>query len=264
MTSQPQQTKMRIGILQTGQNRAELAEFDDYPVLFDRLLNAADRAQTNWCEMKTYRVLDGEFPEEITACDGYIVTGSAAGVYEPHDWIAPLMRFIQECHKADIALVGICFGHQAIAKALGGDVVKWPNGWGVGVREMTIADAAEFIDTPRDRFSLIYFHQDQVTTLPDGARQLATSAFCENGGFTIGTTVLCLQGHPEFNAGYSAALLAAIEDKVGKDRTADAKASLDQPTDAQLIARWINRFFTAAHKARPQNQIKAGQARIPA
>ena len=83
---------MKIGLLQTGQNRAELARFDEYPVLFDQLLNTGQ--QTRWCELVT-RVLDNEFPDEIRDCEGYIVTGSAAGVYEAHDWMDPLMAFIR-------------------------------------------------------------------------------------------------------------------------------------------------------------------------
>ena len=238
-----------IGILQTGQNRAEMTgKFDDYPVLFDRLLRV--NGQDSWCEMKTFRVLDGDVPEAVTACDGYIVTGSAAGVYEDHDWMAPLMAFLAQAHSAAVPLLGICFGHQAIAQALGGEVKKWPAGWGVGVRTAKICPATDalpaFMADAPDDFSLIYFHQDQVTRLPEGAVRLATSAFCENSGYTIGNTVLCLQGHPEFEAAYSAALLDAITDKVGVERSAAAKESLQQPTDARLVAGWIKGFFSTA------------------
>ena len=98
--------------------------------MFDRLLN--QQAGPRWTRLKTYRVLEGVFPEQINACDGYIVTGSAAGVYEDHSWMDALMTFIQAAHKANIPLLGICFGHQAIAKALGGEVVKWPKWLGRG------------------------------------------------------------------------------------------------------------------------------------
>ena len=258
--TRPAETRqMRIGILQTGQNRAELAAFDEYPVLFDRLLTGAETAgQPRWCTLETYRVLDGVFPNDINACDGYIVTGSAAGVYEQHDWIAPLMQFIRACHAAGLPLLGICFGHQAIARALGGEVVKWDGGWGVGVQEMRLVHQPGFMPAQTDRFSLIYFHQDQVTKLPDGAMRLASSDFCENGGFTLGDTILCLQGHPEFEAEYSAALLAAIADKVGTDRAEAAAASLNTQTDAPAVAGWIKQFFTAARQQASVPAAKAG------
>ena len=102
---------------------------------------------------------------------------------------------------------------------------------------------------------LIYFHQDQVTRLPLGARRLASSDFCYEAGFTLVNkddteTVLCLQGHPEFEAGYSAALLDAIRGKVGTERAKAAQASLAQKTDAILVAGWIKLFFTTAVQQR--------------
>ena len=67
--------------------------------------------------------------------DGFIITGSAFGVYDKCPWITKLLKIIKKIADTEIPLVGICFGHQAIAEALGGKVKKSDKGWGIGVSE---------------------------------------------------------------------------------------------------------------------------------
>jgi len=131
--------------------------------------------------------------------------------------------------------------------------VKWPDGWGVGVRPTYFTrNPVQAAELPEDVvLQLIYFHQDQVTCLPKAAERVASSDFCDEAGFTLsapdGTKIiLCLQGHPEFDANYSAALLDAIQGKIGAERTAAAQASLVQQTDSSLVAGWIKQFFNTA------------------
>ena len=247
---------MHLAILRTGQtNKAISDSFPDYPEMFARLLNrSASDSQHPRFTFTSFAVFDGELPAHINDFDGYILTGSAAGVYETHSWLEPLFAFIRACDAAKKPICGICFGHQAVAKALGGEVVKWPDGWGVGVRDMQAADKPDWM-AQMNEFSLIYFHQDQVTRLPEGAERLASSDFCDEAGFTLCNTdgvqtVLCLQGHPEFDAGYSSALLDSIEIKVGTERTNAARASLAKKTDSPLVAGWIKQFFTTSVQRR--------------
>ena len=250
---------MHLAILRTGQtNKAISDSFPDYPEMFARLLNSlASYSQYPRFTFTSFAVFDGELPAHIDDFDGYLLTGSAAGVYETHSWLEPLFAFIRACDAAKKPICGICFGHQAVAKALGGEVVKWPDGWGVGVRPTRFErEPVPKAELPDDAVvKLIYFHQDQVTRLPEGAERLASSDFCDEAGFTLCTTdgvqtVLCLQGHPEFDAGYSTALLDSIESKVGTDRTKAARATLAKKTDSPLVAGWIKQFFTTSVQRR--------------
>ncbi len=237
---------MRIAILQTGKNNAGLkGQFDEYPEMFEKLLNTNSKGRDKAFSLTSYMVCDGQFPENSQSYHGYIITGSSAGVYEEHFWIAPLFEFIQKCYQEKTPVCGICFGHQAVAAALGGKVVKWPDGWEVGTHKMQLHDLPVWIDN-RSAFSLIYFHQDQVTELPNGAGRLASNAFCEYGGFFIDQHVFCLQGHPEFEQPYSTALLEVIRDKVGNSRTDIALDSLSLANDRERVACWIKDFFRAS------------------
>jgi len=250
---------MHLAILRTGQtNKAISDSFPDYPEMFARLLNRpASDSQPPQFTFTSLAVFDGELPAHIDDFDGYIITGSAAGVYETHSWLEPLFAFIRACDAAKKPVCGICFGHQAVATALGGEVTKWPDGWGVGVRDMHAADKADWMPEI-DNFSLIYFHQDQVIKLPAGAKTIATSPFCAIGGFAKEGHIFCLQGHPEFGVEYSAALLEVIRERVGNERTDSALASLTRKTDADIVASWIGAFFTRAEKAEPMSLVSAG------
>jgi GMP synthase-like glutamine amidotransferase len=240
---------MHLAILRTGQTNAALnGASPDYPEMFVDLLNTAGKHKNISFTFTSFAVFNHELPTDASDFDGYIITGSAAGVYEEHDWLEPLFAFIRACDAIKKPVCGICFGHQAVAKALGGEVEKWPDGWGVGVRDMNINAHTSWMTLKND-YSLIYFHQDQVTKLPQGATSLASSDFCSIGAFAKDQHIFCLQGHPEFPADYSRALLEVIRERVGEDRTKTALNSLSDKTDAAEIALWICDFFLQAQPA---------------
>ena len=236
---------MRLAILQTGHNNPALPSYlRAYPQMFIDLLNplsAPDVTFTN------YQVVDGIFPSDVSAYDGYIITGSRHGVYEDLPFIAPLMRFIQECYAKDIPQVGICFGHQALAQALGGHVEKSSKGWGVGIRKVNVVETTNWMEKSSDTLDLIYVHQDQVIQLPKGATALAGDTFCPNAAFAIGNSVFSVQGHPEFDKDYVHELLAIRGKDMGDEVTKAASASLAGGHDGPLVGQWIMAFFAQAY-----------------
>lgn len=236
---------MRLAILQTGHNNPALPSYlRAYPQMFTDLLGPIAAPDITF---STYRVVDGIFPSDVSAYDGYIITGSRHGVYEDLPFIAPLMRFIQDCYDKDIPQVGICFGHQAIAQALGGQVEKSSKGWGVGIRKVNVVETTNWMDKCSDTLDLIYVHQDQVITLPEGATALAGDEFCPNAAFAIGKSVFSVQGHPEFDRDYVHELLAIRGEDMGAEVSQTATASLASDHDGELVGEWIMSFFAQAH-----------------
>ena len=155
------------------------------------------------------------------------------------------MAFIREIFAADKPLVGICFGHQIVAHTLGGHAAKFDGGWGIGTMPINMVGKAGWIPTNIDQIELIHVHQDQVISLPPEAVRLAQSDFCLNAAFAIGNQVFAIQGHPEFTPSYTNALIDIREEKIGKERAATARISLQKPHDGHQVGGWIIDFFAA-------------------
>lgn len=217
---------MKIGILKTGHApNIVLGELGDYDAMFARLLDGFGFTFT------PYNVVDEDFPDGPHAADGWLVTGSKHGVYEDLPWIDPLKQLIRDIRAAGKPLVGVCFGHQIIAQALGGTVVKHPDGWRVGATEYEI-DARPL--------TLNAWHQDQVIAPPPGAEVVGSAEGCEIAALRYGPRIFTIQPHPEFNATMMDRLIEHRAIGVVPDPLRDhARALLDTPTDSGAMAQTI-------------------------
>ncbi|WP_395543293.1 type 1 glutamine amidotransferase [Neotabrizicola sp. sgz301269] len=221
---------MLIGILQTGESPDALRPaLGDYPDFFETLL--ADRGLT----FRRYRVMSMDFPASIHDCDGWLITGSRFGAYEDHPFIKPLEEFIRAAYAGHVPVVGICFGHQIIAQAMGGKVEKFSGGWSVGPTEY---------DFGGQKITLNAWHQDQVTQKPEAATRIASTDFCQNAALLYDDRMFTVQPHPEFTADFVQGLI----DKRGRglvpDATLDAAvARIDTPLDRAPMADRIAAFF---------------------
>ncbi|MEM7438010.1 MAG: type 1 glutamine amidotransferase [Pseudomonadota bacterium] len=224
---------MRIGILQTGPVPEELVpQVGQYGDIFQRFLAG------HGFDFRVYDVNAMEIPASANACDGWLITGSKYGAYENHPWIAPLADHIRAVHAAKLPMIGVCFGHQIIAQALGGRVEKFAGGWSVGRVEYDFADGRTV--------PLFGYHQDQVMDLPPGARTTASTDFCAHAGFAIGDHITTVQPHPEFTPDYLIGLLEhRAKGVVPEEMRATAIAQAHQPVAGADLATEFAAFFKA-------------------
>ncbi len=221
---------MRIGILQTGQSPDALrGAMGDYPSFFERLL--AGRGLT----FRTWHVEAMDFPQSVHDCDGWLITGSRHGAYEDHPFIPKLEDFIRTAYKERVPLVGICFGHQIIAQALGGKVERFGGGWAVGPQDY---------DFGGEKITMNAWHRDQVMRRPEGAEVAACNDFCENAALVYGDRAFTVQAHPEFEDAFIEGLLTHRGKGLVPDEIMEAaRARLGHDNDAARIADRIAEFF---------------------
>lgn len=223
---------MKLAILETGKPPGDLVErFGDYPSMFAKLLGQG-------FDIETFDVRSGELPEP-DAHDAILITGSPAGVYDPLRWIAPLLEFIRSA--GDRKMVGICFGHQAMAEALGGHVEKSEKGWGTGLHRYDVVHPERWIGE-EDRIAVPASHQDQVVVQPPNTDIVARSDFTPFAALAwTDRPAISFQFHPEFSPEFAKALIGERRDDLPNPNS--AIASLDAPNDSARVAGWIRNFL---------------------
>ena len=228
---------MKIAVLETGYPPGNLADqFGNYPAMFQRLLGTG-------FEVESFDVQAGNFPEP-NAHGAVMITGSPAGVYDPLPWIEPLMQFIRSADKAK--MVGICFGHQVMAEALGGHVEKSDKDWGAGLHRYTVVRSEPWIDTA-GAIAIPASHQDQVVVQPPNTEVVAASDFTPFASLAwTDRPAISFQFHPEFSPEFAKALIEKRYDAVPNPDA--AIASLDAPNDNAVVGGWIRNFFNGEHE----------------
>jgi GMP synthase-like glutamine amidotransferase len=240
---------LRIGILQTDRVVEPLrSRHGDYPELFAAIFTAAAASLDDAVlpSFLGFDVVAGEPPDAPTACDAWVITGSAASVYDGHPWIGRLEGFLRAVRAAEVPLLGICFGHQLVAQAFGGRVEKAATGWHVGQHPLHLSRREPWMRPAADRLLLPASHQDQVVELPPGAVLLGGHATCPVGAFRLGRSILCVQGHPEFTAAYGQDLVALRRERVGAELAEAGLRSYRTPGDQLRATRWLLEFVRTA------------------
>jgi GMP synthase (glutamine-hydrolysing) len=177
-------------------------------------------------------------PEELAGC---VVTGSHDMVTDDADWMLATGRWLALAHEAGLPLLGICFGHQLMAHALGGRAGYHPRGPEIGTVTLTLtpeaADDPLFSQLPA-AFPAHVTHSQTALTLPPNSTVLAASDHDPHQAFRLGRHTWGVQFHPEFDAEatrhYTRAQAAKIAEH-GGDVQATLAAVTDTPHSAGLL-----------------------------
>ena len=231
---------MKIGILKCDSTNEHFRkEHGDYPEMFISLFQSVEP----FLEFETYDVILREYPNKLQDNDVYLISGSRFGVNDGDKWIDDLEKFVLELQHWEHPLVGICFGHQMIAKALGGKTELAPQGWGAGVQNYRKILTEPWMEPDLEQFSILSFHKDQVTKLPENAVLIAENDFCPYSAYYIGEWLISFQGHPELTKDYVRALLHHRENILGQKVLESGLKSLELQIQPKIIAKWILNFI---------------------
>ena len=240
---------MKLTIIETGLPPEPIREKypNGYPLMFERLFHAADPEMT----FETVSVVNGDALPDPESLEAILITGSAYGVYDDAPWMRQLKEWIGFAAEHKVPMIGICFGHQIIADALGGDVRKSEKGWGLGRHTYEICTRPDWMRGDEAEFSVGVSHQDQVLAPPADAEVLARSDFAPNAGLIYGRgPILSFQGHPEFSDRFLEELYEVRRGTRFSDAEVDAAIeSFKTPDDNQLMADWMVAFLKAPRRA---------------
>ncbi|WP_367606958.1 GMP synthase [Legionella sp. W05-934-2] len=231
---------VRLGLINCDPLSPQVIEqYGDYPTMFANFF-ASTRYPITWT---VFDAVNQALPENVHDFDAYVITGSRYGVLDPDPWIQMLLTFIQQLWKSQIKTIGICFGHQAIAQALGGQVNRAANGWGLGVSKATILEQKPWMKPWQPAFQVCVSHQDQVLKLPPHAQCLAKTNHSPIAMMELGEIFLSFQGHPEFNQTYARYLIEKRKGLFEAEIYENFISSLSLSIDTELLANWVVNFI---------------------
>lgn len=239
----------RLAILKTGSTYPAIQQrFGDFEQWFTAGLGAADGAGLEELEIRTVRVAEGEDPGLPEQWDGIIITGSPAMVSDKAPWSEATAQWLAMAVEAGIPVLGVCYGHQLLAHALGGKVGYHPGGRESGTFSVQLNQNAAgdpLLGTLPDCFPAQLTHLQSVLELPPTATLLASSDHEPHQAFRVGRQAWGVQFHPEFSAEVMRAYLDVQSPSLrteGLDPAALVDAVTDTPAAASLLQTFLTRI----------------------
>lgn len=240
--------QLRVGLLLCDDvDEPARADHGTYLSMFSQGIHATDRN----LRLLPVRCHRGEMPDSPDDFDGYLISGSRHSAYDPFPWIERLGDFVRSCRARRKKTVGICFGHQLIAHALGGEARRAEVGWGLGIHTARITAPQAWMGDVQNgglrapgHYNLVVVHQDQVVSLPPGACAIAQNDFCPISMFVADEVMLGIQGHPEFSREFGVARVDSRKAQLAPDLYRQSRASLERlALDSAQVLGWVARFL---------------------
>jgi len=194
--------------------------------------------QTGWYpEFKLFDLMKMEIPAPNYDFDGIIITGSPESVNSETEQNRNLLNFVRNADAIETPMVGICFGHQVIAKALGGTVGRIEHGWNVGFRSTEILEFLEFM-SPIEQLIVPALHNEEIKILPNGFKHLGSSKNCKFSLVGKNDHIFSTQMHPEMPPSFLDRLIELDPSLKGVCREDDA-----EQINGYLFGIWVRDFF---------------------
>jgi GMP synthase-like glutamine amidotransferase len=228
--------RRRLGLLVVGHVDALAIDVGgDYPQLYRDLLGPTG------VEVVPFACDEGQLPASLDDCDGWMCSPSRSSVYDDLPWLSGVEEVVRRIVAEERPFVGVCFGHQLLATALGGRVERAEVGWGLGAQSYEVVGTGPWMTTTPRTVTLLASHQDQVVEPPADSRTWLRADYCPYGGLVVGERAWTIQTHPEFTVALVDRLLAHRVELLGEEPVRRARAGLGVALDRELVAGWIAR-----------------------
>ena len=225
-----------------------IEKFGDYDKIYNTFLNIDNETKTITFECHKNKFPQKELINKNSEINGFIITGSKHSSYDNFEWIKRLKNLIIDIDNLKLKMVGICFGHQIIADALGGKVIINPNGWNIGVHKIYInknyKKKLDKLFDYNDVLYMQYIHKDIVSDVGKSNLEIfAYSNKIKNMGMIKKNHILTFQGHPEYLPDMVKNLYMQRLNIIPPNIIKNVEKNLNNPIDRNVLSKGIIKFY---------------------